>query len=790
MRLRSTASLLVATLFAAVLGLSCQSGAGSGSAPSGGEASAAARPHDTIAATGTEQMRRVLAAINEEARRHPMDYFHLNQLRADTMKARMEAAPPGKKPQLRYSYAYELLYAGETRAAIEQLTTLIKNQRLSVRRMSQRTKPIFDLLALSYLRLGEQENCVDDYAGQSCILPIRGAGLHTKTEGSENAASLYRQIAHRNRRDLTSRWLLNVAHMTLGDYPEGITNPRFLIPGIEPEEGAEIKTFDNVAARLGVDHRKIAGGTSVADFNGDGFLDILATSYGMDHEMRLYLSDGEGGFVDRTEEAGLSGIVGGLNTVHADYNNDGHVDVLVLRGAWLGENGRHPNSLLRNDGDGTFTDVTFQAGLTGYHPTQTAAWADFNRDGYVDLFIGNESNAQIDLLSGNQTEKDSTVSHPSALYVNDGDGTFTNVAPDVGLDLEAYVKGADWGDVNNDGRPDLYVSVLGGPNRLYVNRGGSSPAEWTFEERAEEAGVQRPFFSFPTWFWDYNNDGHLDIFASGYDMRYLSRVATIMAAEYAGQKTDAERPRVYRNDGDGTFTDVTDRLELDEVMFAMGSNYGDLDNDGYQDFYVGTGAPNFSSIVPNRLFHNQDGRAFDEVTYSSGLGHIQKGHGVAFADFDRDGDQDIYAVIGGAITGDSFRNALFENPGHGNHWITLQLEGRTANRSAIGARVALTVRRPSGETRTIHRAVNTGGSFGSQSLQQEIGLGAATRIDTLRVTWPNADRTTQTFTGLDVDQTLRIVEGKEPVVLDRPPVPFDLQSPAREDSSQPTASRK
>lgn len=737
-----------------------------------------------IEGTETEKMRRVLSTIYEEARADPMPYFHLNARRAEVLEQQLRAADSSERTARRYAYAQELLYAGQTKAAIRQFQRLIDEAGLSPHRLSPKEKPVFEKLALSYLRLGEQQNCLDDHAAASCILPIRGAGIHTKPAGSKNAAALYERIALRYPDDLQSRWLLNVAHMTLGTYPEDVAG-RAHIPNLEPEAGTDIKQFPNVAPEVGAAHNGLSGGLSVSDFNNDGFLDLLVTSYGLDDQMRLYLNDGAGGFVDHTEEAGLEGLVSGLNTVHADYNNDGHEDVFVLRGAWLGESGRHPNSLLRNNGDGTFTDVTYEAGLASYHPTQTAAWADFNRDGYVDLFVGNESNVAFRLLSEQGTADSSATSHPSALYLNNGDGTFTNIAEQVGVAVDAFVKGSAWGDINNDGRPDLYVSVLGGPNRLFVNRGGTSPDDWTFEERAEAAGVERPFFGFPVWFWDYNNDGHQDLFAASYDMRYFNRSARPVAAEYLGQDSKAEPPRLYRNDGDGTFTDVTAQHDLDKVMFAMGSNYGDLDNDGFLDFYVGTGAPALSAIVPNRMFHNQGGTSFDEVTFAGGFGHIQKGHSVAFNDFDRDGDQDIYAVMGGAVEGDPFPNVLFENPGHGHHWITLDLVGRTANRSALGARLSLSVRRPDGTTRTLHRTVRTGGSFGAQSTQQEIGLGTATRIDTLRVVWPDSARTTQTFTGLDVDQTLRIEEGQSPEVLSRPPVPFDSAAAPKQASRAP-----
>lgn len=741
-----------------------------------GPSSAANEPPiavDTVDATGTERMRAVLAALNEQAYARPMDYFHLNGRRAEVFRRRLEKAPsPERQTDLRYQYAYELLYAGQVEESIRQLNALIQEENLKLPQMSRQTRPIYRLLGLAYLRLGERENCIKHHSSESCILPIQGAGVHTDKSGSRNAAEIYRAMAYRFPQDLESRWLLNVAHMTLGSYPEGISYGRLRIPGIEATDTTPVEPFRNVAGALGVDHTGIAGGVCVEDFTGDGFLDIFVTSYGLDDQPRFYLNDGEGGFMDRTEEAGLNGLVDGLNALHADYNNDGYEDIFVLRGAWLGEQGRRPNSLLRNNGDGTFTDVTYEAGLDAYHPTQTAAWADVNNDGHVDLFVGNESDAKIDPFSGDTTEIVSTP-HPSSLYVNRGDGTFVELATETGIDLQTYVKGSAWGDVNNDGWPDLYVSVLGGPNRLYVNQGRTASGRPAFEEKAEAAGVRAPVFSFPVWFWDYNNDGHDDLFVSGYDMRYFQRVAHAVAAEYLGAETQAETPRVYRNDGDGTFMEVSAPLHLDKVLFTMGSNYGDLDNDGYQDVYLGTGSPDFSSIVPNRMFYNQGGDSFEEVSFEGGFAHIQKGHAVAFADFDRDGDQDVYSVMGGAVPGDSYPNVLFENPGHGNHWITLQLEGRTANRSAIGARIEITARRPDGSTRRIYRTVRTGGSFGATTLQQEIGLGGASRIDTLQVAWPTTKGNTQTFTGLEADQAYRIVEGTDLTPLDHQAVSFN-----------------
>ena len=189
----------------------------------------------------------------------------------------------------------------------------------------------------------------------------------------------------------------------------------------------------------------------------------------------------------------------------------------------------------------------------------------------------------------------------------------------------------------------------------------------------------------------------------------------------------------------------------------MGCNYVDLDNDGWLDFYVATGSPSLRSVVPNRMFRNAGGHTFQDVTASGGFGHLQKGHGVAVGDLDNDGDQDIYAVIGGAYTGDTFQNVLFENPGHGHRWITLLLEGTEANRSAIGTRVEVQVETPQG-TRSIHRMVSSGASFGASSLQQEIGLGPATAIREIAVSWPGADEV-QRFADVPLDRTYRVRQG-------------------------------
>ncbi|WP_282163286.1 CRTAC1 family protein [Ulvibacterium marinum] len=697
---------------------------------------------------GNLVMAEELKALAENA--DPVNNYMLNEARA--VYYYKNHIRTGKNDSLSLKlythYLEELINAGFVEKAITEIENHLTDQKET--EVTSLNKELYGLLGLAYLQKGEEENCVEHHTVKSCIIPIEKEGLHHDTSSAEKAILIYTKILKGFPEDLQAQWLLNLAYMTLGDYPEGVPK-NVRIPDIAKTKTTELPEFRDMAMQLGVHTTGLAGGVIGEDFDNDGLLDIMVSSYGLNDPLRLFRNTGKGKFEDISQAAGLKGLTGGLNLLQADYNNDGFSDVLVLRGAWLGDYGKFPNSLLRNNGDTTFTDVTQEAGLLSYFPTQTAAWADFNKDGFLDLFIGNES---------------PNNPHPCELYVNKGDGTFEEVARHVGISVVGVIKGAAWGDINNDGLPDLYLSDLSGNNRLFLNRCGTSRSSWQFVEIAAISGVQEPYHSFPTWFWDFNNDGFEDIFVSGYALDRMDRAAEDEARVLLGKKMMAEAPRLYKNNGDNSFTEVSKAYGIHRPLYTMGCNYGDLDNDGFLDFYLGTGTPNLNAIIPNRMYRNIEGKSFEDVTFQGGFGHIQKGHGIAFFDYDNDGDQDIYEVLGGAVSGDTFQNILFENRGNTNAWITLRLVGKTANRSAIGARIKITVKDINGGERLIYTTVSSGGSFGASSLQQEIGLGEIQEIKEVKIWWPDDTNTVSTFQELRHNSFVTIHQDKNGITYE------------------------
>jgi hypothetical protein len=645
-----------------------------------------------------------------------------------------------------------LLRVGEHQRSIQQFELAL--QRLEANSdvadaetFREKKEQILRWLAISNLRAGEIDHCIDMVNAESCIFPLRGEGIWANPTGAIKAQEWLLKLLAHDPDSLVGRYLLNVAHMAAGTFPDGVP-PQWLLPRSAWAEGAPAPHFTNVGPELNVHQFTPAGGVVMDDFDNDGRLDVITCCIYKDVSLKYFHNDGDGKFSDWTERAGLQDQKGGLSLVQADYDNDGWMDIYVPRGAWLGGRGLVRHSLLRNRGDGTFEDVTEKAGMAGPDwPALAAQWCDYDNDGDLDLYKGNER-----LQNGDQA--------PSQLFRNNGDGTFTDVAREAGVENMRYTRGLCWGDYDNDGDWDLYVSNFNELNRLYRNDGTGK-----FEDVGVALGVAeqnddpKKQRSFQSWFFDANNDGWLDLFSASFPLSGEGGKVDGIAATMFGLAPIDETCKFWLNDGKGGFLDRTEEYGLAKSASVMGANIGDLDSDGWMDFYLSTGAPSFEVFVPKVAYMNQQGKGFADATATAGLGHLQKGHGVAFGDIDNDGDLDLYAQLGGWYLDDGYFNALFRNDGltEGTHWVTLRLRGVRSNRFGVGCRVrAVTLE--NGQERSIYALCGTGASFGGNSTQVELGLGKADRLLRLEILWP-ATGETQVIENSPMDSVLLIEEG-------------------------------
>ena len=643
----------------------------------------------------------------------------LKEEEASHAEARRPLDPLRNHIALGQLYAYD----GNMENAVEQYETALQ--------IAQSAVPdgiaYFHLvLGTFYLHWSEMENGGYSAPGESDLFPPNAdAARYKKTAESEKAIEHLSQYLDAKSDDYQARWMLNLAYATLGQYPKGVPQ-KYLIAPSAFESTENLGRFRDVAPAAGLNVFASAGAVLAEDFENNGLLDVLVSSSSFCDAVHYFHNNGDGTFTDRTSQAGLADQLGGLNTVEGDYNNDGCMDFLILRGGW-----QFPmrKSLLRNNCNGTFTDVTDASGLGAtVTSTQSAAWADIDNDGNLDLFLVAEN-------------------APSQLFRNRGDGTFEDISHAAGIDKTAFSKGVTTADYDNDGYMDFYVSNFNEPNLLYRNNHDN-----TFTEIASQAGVREPMHSFATWFFDYDNDGWPDLYVTGY---FNSMDESIRS--YLHMPVHVERQKLYRNMHNGTFEDVSERAGIDRVLVPMGSNFEDIDNDGYPDIYLGMGNPSLGSLLPHILLHNEAGQKFVDITASSGTGELHKGHGVTFADMRRNGQLDILAEVGGAIPSDKHVLRVFQNPGNRNDWLNVRLIGVKSNRSAVGARIEARVQDGQGHTRSIWRTVGETSSFGSHPLEQHIGLGAGARDVAVNIWWP-ATSTRQHFEHVGKNQFVEIKE--------------------------------
>ena len=503
-------------------------------------------------------------------------------------------------------------------------------------------------------------------------------------------------------------------------------------------------------------------GVAFLDYDNDGWLDIFVlsgTSLGGPPPgagNRLYKNNRDGTFTDVTQTAGLARVGWAYGVTIGDYNNDGWEDIFITY--W----GR--NVLYRNNGDGTFTDVTREAGLLGAVNRwgSGCAWVDYDRDGNLDLFVANyvAFDPKIVPRAGvdpNCNWKGMPVncgprglpSDTHLLFHNNADGTFTDVSAKSGI---AKVKGsygltAVAADFDNDGWPDIYVAADSTPSLLFRNQ-----HDGTFIEEGLERGVAlnedgNEQAGMGVAIGDYNLDGALDIFKTHFA---------------------DDTPALYRNDGKGNFTDVTVRagLGVETRFICWGTGMEDFDNDGWPDIFVAAGSvypelekkhPEFPYRMPRFLFRNLGDGKFEQLMDEAGpaLSALHSSRGVAFGDFDNDGDVDIL------IMNQNEPPSLLRNDVPGDkHWLKVKLIGVESNRSAIGARVTAMYR----GSKQVREVLAQSSYLSVDDRRLHFGLGVADMAD-LEIRWPNGK--IETHNKVEAGQLITINEGQGIVKAER-----------------------
>ncbi len=617
-------------------------------------------------------------------------------------------------------------------------------------------------LAVAHLRYGESQNCSARHNANSCILPIRGAGVHADPEGSRQAIRYFEEVMSRVPQSsplfVKTVWLANIAHMTLGDYPHGGARE---LPHPDPRCSRPTQPFphfENVAPEpSGVGTWSLSGGAVFDDFDGDGDLDLLTTTFDTRGDPRLLQERRRGAASTAPSRAGLTGLFGGLNLVQSDYDNDGDLDVYVLRGAWLYAAGRHPGSLLAQRRHGRFTDVTFAAGGLGAHrgPTQTGGLG--RRTTTTATSISTSATSTAPTPTTRPTPAPSSTRRASSTATT-ATGTFTEVAAAAGVRAARVRQGRRVRRLRQRRRPR--------PLRLGPRRGrticSATTATARFTDVTAEAGVGAPIASFPVWFWDFDNDGNLDLYVSTY--AGAEDTVALVAASYFGLDSAVRaaaplprrRPRPVRGRGRG------DRGCAASTP-AMGSNFGDLDNDGWLDFYLGTGYPNYEGLMPNVLYRDRRGQELRR--------RHDGGRSRPPAEGTRGGDRRLRRRRrSGPVRADGRRlsrataspTRCSRTPATATTGSASSWSGTRSNRAGDRRAHPRRHRSRAAPARSIYRTVGSGGSFGCNPLRQTIGLGQAERVERLEVWWP-ASGERQAWTGLAADTVVRIVEPRRAV---------------------------
>ncbi len=493
--------------------------------------------------------------------------------------------------------------------------------------------------------------------------------------------------------------------------------------------GASAQVFENVTTAAGFYGLNSSWGSSWADMDNDGDLDVITIGHiqpDTNSISQIWRNNGNETFTDVTVEVGYwheNGDAHGV--VWGDFDNDGDQDFYMVKGSTK-IYPEHYHDLMRNNGDGTFTNIAAEAGVLGINHRGRGGYAvDYDVDGDLELFFASFSRGDFD--KGNM------------LFRNDGNMAFVDVAPAAGIARDDDKnRTASWADYNNDGRPDLLIMY---PCTLYANQG-----DGTFLDTTGAAGILSSADCASSAWSDYDNDGLVDVY---------------VASGESGIVPQSTSGFLYRNNGDGTFTDVTQTSGTSNPFDTRGVVWGDYDNDGLKDLYL-------VNDTDNRLLKNNGDGTFYDVTAETGAeGSVDIGMAIdaTFVDFNNDGALDIFTTNGRASRVGEY--LLLKNPGNQNNWLKVELVGNQSNRDGLMARVKLTA---SGRTQLQEK--NGPSHYMCQdNMPLHFGLGAATLVDTIQVTWPSGQ--VQTVENIPAGQTLVITEDTPPP-SDEPPTFTDV----------------
>jgi len=580
-----------------------------------------------------------------------------------------------------------------------------------------------------YIKCGLHDAAVEELNLAARDAAVRGRAKHESALAHYRAGRFDRAVDDgiaameadpHNERARAAMWLTT---RSLGGYPARVPQA-FRMELKAGYETARV-SFENIAAKIGLDKICAGRGTAIFDYNNDGLLDIVVTA--AHAGCTLYRNNGDGTFTDVTVGSGLDECVNGFVIIAGDYDNDGFPDLFVTRlGFYYGD-----CALYHNNGDGTFTNVTEQAGVSSWGATYTAQWVDYDCDGYLDLFIGYNLGGMFDRRIQNR------------LFHNNGDGTFTDVTKESGLDTMFTTIGSSWGDYNNDGYPDLFLSSGLGRPQLFRNNGNG-----TFTDVSQQAGLTDHLVATTCCFADYNNDGWLDIV----QYTWSDHEDAVQTMKTGHGPEDGSPLVIWHNNGDGTFTPKTREIGLDGCWGTMSGNFGDVNNDGYIDLLLGNGSPRMERLEPFILMENDRG-SFRNTTFSAGLPFSGKSHGVNCADLFGDGRMSIVIAAGGGYPGDLLQTAVHCPKMLPGNYLNVRLKGVKSNRDGNGARITLFA----GGGKQI-REVTNGSSFGCLPAEQHFGLGTSTQVDAIEIRWPSG--LVQRIDNPPVNDTIRVVEGE------------------------------